>query len=110
MKQRQLGRTGLTVGEIGIGCEGLIGKTAAELGAWLDVMEAAGANCIDLYHPGPELRSALGEALRGRRESFVLQGHICSTWEILNRLLGPSAQNAPANCIGGLFWGESGYS
>ena len=81
MKQRQLGRTGLTVGEIGIGCEGLIGKTAAELGAWLDIMEAAGANCIDLYHPGPELRSALGEALRGRRESFVLQGHICSTWE-----------------------------
>jgi hypothetical protein len=27
-----------------------------------------------------------------------------------DRLLGWWSQNAPANCIGGLFWGESGYS
>ena len=29
--------------------------------------------------------------------------------EILNRLLGWWSQNAPANCIGGLFWGERPY-
>ena len=44
-------------------------------------MERAGANLIDLYSPDPEMRSALGEAMAGRRESFVLQAHLCTAWK-----------------------------
>ena len=44
-------------------------------------MEKNGSNCIDLYSPDPELRSNLGRALRGRREKFVLQAHLCTVWK-----------------------------
>ncbi len=80
MKLRELGRTGILVGEIGIGCEGFLEKPRAVVKEFLDVMEAGGANCIDLYGSNPEMRAAVGEALRGRREKFVLQGHLCSVW------------------------------
>ena len=81
MVYRTLGRTGLKVGEIGMGCEGFMEKGPREIGEFLDVMEAAGANAIDLYSPDPEMRSGLGAALRGRREKFVLQAHLCTLWK-----------------------------
>ena len=81
MRYRTLGRTGIQVGEIGVGCEGFLEKTPEEVSRWLDVCEAAGANCIDLYAPNPEFRSNLGMALRERREKFVLQAHLCSVWK-----------------------------
>lgn len=81
MKYRVLGRTGLRVGEIGVGCEGFLGKTPEQVSEWLDVLEEAGANCIDLYTPDPAFRGGLGRALRGRREKFVLQAHLCSVWK-----------------------------
>lgn len=63
MNIRALGATGIRVGEIGMGCEGFIGKTRQEVREFLDVMERSGANLIDLYSPDPEMRSALGEAI-----------------------------------------------
>ena len=81
MNIRPLGATDIRVGEIGMGCEGFIGKTRQEVRAFLDEMERAGANLIDLYSPDPEMRSALGEAMAGRRESFVLQAHLCTAWK-----------------------------
>ena len=81
MTLKELGRTGIMVGEIGIGCEGFLEKPRAVVREFLDVMEAKGANCIDLYGSNPEMRAAVGEALRGRRERFVLQGHLCSVWQ-----------------------------
>ena len=81
MNIRPLGATGICVGEIGIGCEGFIGKTREEVRAFLDEMERAGASLIDLYSPDPEMRSALGEAMAGRRERFVLQAHLCAIWK-----------------------------
>ena len=81
MIYRTLGRSGLEVGEIGIGCEGFMEKTPAQVREMIDIMEAAGANCIDLYSPNPDMRSNLGAALRGRREKFVLQAHICTVWK-----------------------------
>ena len=81
MQYRTLGRTGIQVGEIGMGCEGFSGKTAAQVRGMVDLMDSAGVNCIDLYSPNPEMRSALGQALRGRREKFVLQGHLGAVWK-----------------------------
>ena len=49
MQQRTLGRTGIQVGEIGMGCEGFMGKTAEQVMEMVDVMDAAGVSCIDLY-------------------------------------------------------------
>ncbi|MDD3795473.1 MAG: aldo/keto reductase [Lachnospiraceae bacterium] len=81
MQYRELGRTGLKVSEIGMGCEGFLGKSDEQVKIFLDKMEKAGVNCIDLYAPEPEFRSRLGKALRGRRDKFVLQAHLCSVWK-----------------------------
>ena len=81
MEYRELGRTGLKVSEIGMGCEGFVGKPYEEVRELVDAMEAGGVNCIDLYTPNPEFRSRLGRALRGRRDKFVLQAHLCTIWK-----------------------------
>lgn len=81
MKQRSLGRCGIMIGEVGLGCEGLLGKSVAYVNQALDTMNKAGANGIDLYSPNPQMRSALGKAMRGRRNKFVLEAHLCTTWQ-----------------------------
>ena len=81
MNYRTLGRTGLKVSEIGMGCEGLVDKSYEQVLEFVDRMEELGINCIDLYSPNPEMRSSLGKAMRGRRDKFVLQSHLCSIWE-----------------------------
>ena len=81
MKRRALGCTGIQVGEVGIGCEGFLEKSRETVREMLDALLAGGGNCIDLYASNPEMRAAVGEAIRGRREKFVLQGHICSIWD-----------------------------
>ena len=81
MVYRTLGRTGIRISEIGMGCEGFVDKPYEEVLALVDRMEALGVNCVDIYTPNPEVRSNLGRALRGRREKFVLQAHLCSVWK-----------------------------
>lgn len=81
MVYRELGNTGIRVSEIGIGCEGFVDKSDEQVKEFIDLMEKEGVNCIDLYSPNPQMRSALGKALQGRRDKFVLQGHICAVWK-----------------------------
>ena len=81
MEYRELGRTGYMVSEIGMGCEGLVEKPYEQVKAFIDLMEQAGVNCIDLYAPNPEMRSNLGRALAGRRDRFILQAHLCTVWK-----------------------------
>ena len=81
MRHRQLGRTGLSVGEIGMGCEGFLDRPYEQVCEYVDIMEQAGANLIDLYAPNPTFRSELGRALEGRRDRFILQAHLCTVWK-----------------------------
>ncbi len=80
MVYRELGATGIRVGEIGMGCEGFVDKEPAVVREYIDAMERLGMNAIDMYNPDPKYLTALGEALEGRREKFVLQMHLCSIW------------------------------
>ena len=80
MRYRELGRTGLRVSEIGFGGEWMDG-TPEETRAVVDAADAAGVNILDCWMPDPTRRSNLGDALLGRRERWVIQGHLGSTWQ-----------------------------
>ena len=80
MRYRELGRTGLRVSEIGFGGEWMDGPPE-EARAVVDAAEAAGVNVLDCWMPDPTRRSNLGDALAGRRERWVIQGHLGSTWQ-----------------------------
>ena len=47
----------------------------------MDEAEELGINYLDFYTPDPNLRDRLGAALTGRREKFILQAHLCTTWK-----------------------------
>lgn len=81
MEYRQLGNTGLWVSEIGMGCEGFAEDDCKMAGKFFDFAEENGINYFDLYTSNPRVRGAVGMALRGRREKFIIQSHICSVWK-----------------------------
>ena len=81
MEYRILGRTGLRVSAVALGCEGFMHKRAEEVKADFDFAIRHGINFVDIYSPNPELRTNIGAALEGRRGDFVIQGHLCTTWE-----------------------------
>ena len=81
MEYRDLGRTGIKVSVIALGCEGFVANEGALTEQLLNAAEQGGINCIDLYAPQPEMRSRLGKWLRGRRGKFVLQAHLCTVWQ-----------------------------
>lgn len=81
MNYRILGRSGLRVSEIALGCEGFNGQDAAFAKALFDLAFANGVNCMDLYSPNPEVHRFVAEAMRGRRSEFVLQAHLCTIWK-----------------------------
>ena len=80
MNYRNLGNTGLKVGEIALGCEGFIGKTKAEADNIFALAFDGGINCMDLYSPNPDLQRLVGSAIKSRRHEFVLQSHMCTAW------------------------------
>lgn len=81
MEYRILGRTGLKVSELGLGGEWFNGLTAQESAAIVDTAQAKGINYIDIFMPQAPTRSNLGFALEGRREQFIIQGHLCTVFE-----------------------------
>ena len=81
MNYRSLGNTGLTVSEIGMGCEGFAEDACRMTKQLFDIAEAQGINYFDLYTSNPDVRRAVGEALKGRRDKFYIQSHICSVWQ-----------------------------
>ena len=81
MQYRILGRTGLRVSEIGLGGEWFNGLSQEESTAILDTAEENGVNYLDIFMPQAPTRQHLGNALRGRRENFIIQGHLCTVYE-----------------------------
>lgn len=81
MNYRELGNTGLKVSEIGMGCEGFAEDECRNTGKMFDAAQELGINYFDLYTSNPQVRASVGEALKGRREKFIIQSHLCSVWQ-----------------------------
>lgn len=81
MIKRKLGQTGLEIGEIGLGCEGFVGKDEQHTRALVDAAHRLGINYVDLYTSDPDARVNFGRAIAGRRQDFVLQAHLCTIWK-----------------------------
>lgn len=81
MNYRELGRTGLKVSEIGMGCEGFNDKDDEFTNQMFQYAMSHGVNCMDLYSPNPDLHRRVGNAVRNCREEFVLQAHLCTVWQ-----------------------------
>jgi len=82
MRYREIKRgSSLSVSEIALGCEGFMGKTPEQYRDMLSRALELGINFVDMYSPNPEFRDNMGQAVAGRREAVVLQGHIGSVWE-----------------------------
>jgi predicted aldo/keto reductase-like oxidoreductase len=81
MVYRELGKTGIKVSAIALGCEGFMDKDADSVRKDFDFAIAEGINFVDIYSSNPDLRSNIGYALKGRREGFAVQAHLCSVWE-----------------------------
>ena len=80
MKCRKLGNTRLEVSEIALGCEAFV-ENNENAKLFLDRAEEAGINYFDLFSPDPNARDALGIAMEGRRDKFIIQSHISSVWK-----------------------------
>lgn len=80
MNYRILGRTGLSVSEIGLGSEGFVNQSVEYGVELMNAAVDAGVNYFDLYNPEPYVRDVFGKAMEGRRERFIVQGHLCSAW------------------------------
>ena len=81
MNYRTLGNTGLKVSEIGMGCEGFSEDNCKMTKKLFDMAERNGVNYFDLYTSNPSVRKAVGDAMQGRREKFIVQSHLCSVWQ-----------------------------
>ena len=81
MEYRELGNTGLSASVIGMGCEGFSEDEYRMCGRMFDAAQRLGINYFDLYASDPKVRKAVGDALQGRREKFIIQSHICSVWK-----------------------------
>ena len=93
MRYRALGKTGLSVSEIGLGAEWLERHNAEEVKAVIDRCEEHGVNILDCWMPEPNVRTNIGAAIAGRRERWIIQGHLGSTWQngqyVRTREMGP---------------------
>jgi predicted aldo/keto reductase-like oxidoreductase len=81
MEYRELGRTGLKAGVIGIGCEGFLGRKEEDVVIELQWLMDQGCNLFEMYTPDPAFHRAVGKAVRGRRDKVILQAHIGSVWK-----------------------------
>jgi len=76
MQTRPLGRTGLSVGVIGLGTEYLVGAPRETVISVVREAASRGVNYFDVLFSYPAYRDNLGAALEGLRDSILVAGHI----------------------------------
>ena len=81
MQYRKLGKTELMVSEIGLGAEWLERHNAEECKQIINQCELEGINILDCWMSEPNVRSNIGAAINGKRNKWIIQGHIGSTWQ-----------------------------
>ena len=81
MKRRLLGKTGLSVSEIGFGGEWLERHSEDEAVELMQYAGEQGINIIDCWMPDPKSRDIIGRAMQGNRGNWHVQGHLGSTWQ-----------------------------
>ena len=79
MNYRTLGKTGLSVSEIGFGGEWLEKHDFDESVSLIKYAESKGINIIDCWMNDPKSRSIIGEGIKDNRDKWIVQGHIGST-------------------------------
>ena len=81
MNYRRLGKTDLMVSEIGLGGEWLERHSREEVIEVVHSCQEKGINIVDCWMSNPEVRSNIGEGIKGSREKWIIQGQIGSTWQ-----------------------------
>ena len=76
MNYRRLGKTGLMVSEIGLGAEWLERHTTEEVAGIISYCENKGINILDCWMSNPKVRSDIGNAIAGKRDRWIIQGHL----------------------------------
>lgn len=76
MHYRPLGRTGLSVSEIGLGTEYLVKADQETTSAVVRQAVEAGVNYFDVLFADPDYRDHFGAAFRGLRERIIITGHL----------------------------------
>lgn len=81
MKYRPLGKTGMMLSEIGLGCEGFVDADDTLSDELFACALENGVNCLDLYSPDPAAHRRIGRAIAPVRDQFYLQAHFCTMWK-----------------------------
>ena len=81
MNYRTLGKTGLSVSEIGFGGEWLERHPEEESVELIKYASGKGINILDCWMADPKSRDIIGKAIHENREKWYIQGHIGSVWK-----------------------------
>ena len=81
MQYRRLGKTDLMVSEVGLGGEWLERHNAQECADVIKACEENGINILDCWMAEPNVRTNIGNAIKGHRENWYIQGHVGATWQ-----------------------------